>query len=84
MFIEVNMYDVRGHHKLQKPKRREHRHTAKEDHQNTREEQKEMKRKNYRNNWRTTNKMAESTYLSKGIKMVDWTKTKKDPSNGCL
>ena len=45
MFIEVNMYEVRGHHKLQKLKRREHRHTAKEDHQNTREEQKEMKRK---------------------------------------
>ena len=47
----------------QKVERKEHKHTTKANHQNTREEIKRTE-KNYRNNWKTSNKMVISTYLS--------------------
>ena len=48
----------------QKPKRKEHKHITKENYQTTREKKKKNKwTENYKNIWKTSNKMAISTYL---------------------
>ena len=48
----------------QKLKRKEHKHTTIENHQITRQKKKNRTDKNYKNNPKTSNKVAVSIYLS--------------------
>ena len=73
----------------QELERKEHKNITKENHQTTREETKRRTEKNYKNNQKTSNKMAISTYLLvitlnvnglnapiKRYRMDDWIKNK--------
>lgn len=72
-YIQVSIRECHGKHKSK---------TTKEKHKTKREETKITK--NFKYNWKISNKMAESTYLSvitlnapvKRHKMVDWIKYK--------
>ena len=74
----------------QKLERKEDKHTSNKNHQTTREETKGRTEKNYGINWKTSNKMAISTYLSiislnvnrlnapiKRHRVADWTREKR-------
>ena len=49
---------------MQKPKRKELKHTTKGNHQTTTRETKRRNEQNYKNNWKTRNKMVITAYLS--------------------